>query len=1057
MVDLPKVTRRLVTTEAPQSGLSARDIAAPYAFAAEAAREISGAVESVAEANVEDAAARAVTVGADGEIQVERTAIPMVGKVGRHYDRLVRTGAVVQADAIADRDLLDLRQESRGDPAAFMAAAEAYRDQRVGQLSETVGEAGGAALRRQIDNRITASYGSLLAEHQNIAIKRNNEAIDARITTLSDEMETLARRNGIGPEYDERLANVRALLAEKVNNPLLAFPQEKADAFLDTLNTRVQGAAIHESTERVYRERGYDAARTYLRESVRSLDGKVKQLDKIEMEGLKLLRAEEARLKGDRDGISREWAAARGQAADLDPAVLEDIQARAAAVGNTRVATDVAVTRRAIETRAAVRSLPVDEQARLVGGGTSGAPSSLVNRIVGAESGGDPNARATTSSATGAGQFIKSTWIDLVKRTRPDLAEGKSDEQILALRTDPALSREMVGRYAEQNRQQLAAAGVPVNDGALYLAHFLGPGDAIKVLSAPPGTPLAGLVAPASIAANQGIFGRNPTTDALAGWASGKVGGASPENRADLLARQMLKKDLAGDLTTTLAGVTARVARGEFPDAGEMTRLGSLISVVGTPEQRRKAATLMAISQVGAEFQNMPAPQRDALVSQIENQIKESGGQAESDLTQALRTADGAISKAYKEDAYGAYYRYGRGEMAEPTPAIDFGNPIETAAIVQGRLAQQHVIREEQGIGPFSVLRPTEAEAFRGAMAQGSAQQVATMMTGLSALPEDVLAATVAQPAVKAGITGALHTTDPQKMAAVMSTLDTWYRRDPQAFNTRFGPEAWNALKTWQSNLRYMTPEQFTEHQTKAQDPNVAELRAKNISKAEEEARKRAPADVVAAMNPSFFSSLTGTTPVVPTDPQVRDLLMADYVNLYGRRFAETLDKDVAHQQAAEALGQKWARSTLNSNEMMLRAPETVYPAVNGDHGWMTPQIEAAVAERIGVPVRRDIPIRMGPAAQGTPLVGQGDRNWDYRIVADSTTEQQAQRYDRRLPVSETNPAPSYRVIWRDNRRTNPRWEPVAGRFAFDPNVPQETSRARFLPTPDADGGGGGF
>lgn len=1061
MVDLPKIPRRFVTAEEPRSSLSARDIMSPYASLAGAMAEGGEALSSIAEAGAEDAAARAVTVGPGGEVNVERTAIPMVGAAGQRYERFIKIGAVAQADAASDRDLIDLRAQSKGDPQSFMTAAQEYREGRVASLTSTAGPAAGAALRRQIDSRITQTYSGLVNEHQSLALKRANDSVDARILTLGNEAETLARRNGAGPEMQERLASVRTLLDEKVNNPLLAFPKEKADAFYDQLVTKVQGAAIHEQTERVYRERGFEAARTYLRDSVKALDGKVKQLDAIERTGLAFLRAEEAAMRGDRDIVSREWSAMRSQVSDLDPAVLEDIQTRAESVGNSRVALDVAVTRRALETRAVVRSLPIDEQVRALGTG------GLVNRIVGAESGGDPNARppinpATgqrASTAVGTGQFIKDTWRDMIRKYRPELMAGKTDEQILALRTDPALSREMVGKYAEENRAKLADAGVRTDDGALYLAHFLGPGDAIKVLAAPPGTPLAGLVNPASVAANQSVFSRNQTAGQLASWATSKVGGT----RSELLARQMIKKDLSSDLTTTLNGMDARVKRGEFPSAEEVDRLGSLTSVVGTPEQRRKAATIAAISEHGTAFQQMSAPQRDAVISAWDQRLKDRSSQGESDLGAALRQADTVIQQAYKADPYGAYYRFGQGEAARPTPAVDFANPQIAGAVLGLRVKQQAIIRDEQGLGPFSVLRPAETEQLRGLLATGDARAAAATFGVLNGLPDDVLAATLKDDRIKAGITSAMHSTDQGKVNAVMSNLDVWYRRDPQSFTAQFGAEAWNNLKTWQAVGRYMTPEQFAEYQRKAQDPGMREIRQKNVNAAEEEARKKKPEEVVAAMAPFFSSTLLGTAPTVPTNGAVRDLMMADYVTLYGQRFADTLNKDTAHTQAVEALGQKWTRSPLNGSEIMLRAPETVYPQVNGDHAWMTPQLEGALAESIGVPRRATVP-SLAPGAQGVQVtLGLGPTNWDYRLVADPTTEQEAQRYDRRLPAGDTNRPPSYQVLVRDNRRQTPKWEPVMGdagqprRFAFDPDTPRDTARAQFLPTPSGGGGGGGF
>ena len=74
----------------------------------------------------------------------------------------------------------------------------------------------------------------------------------------------------------------------------------------------------------------------------------------------------------------------------------------------------------------------------------------LVDRIVGAESGGNPAARNPRSSAMGAGQFISSTWLDMIRRHRPDLAASLSRDEQLALRADPTLSRTLTQAYADE-------------------------------------------------------------------------------------------------------------------------------------------------------------------------------------------------------------------------------------------------------------------------------------------------------------------------------------------------------------------------------------------------------------------------------------------------------------------------------------------------------------------------------------------------------------------------------------------------------------------------------
>lgn len=148
-----------------------------------------------------------------------------------------------------------------------------------------------------------------------------------------------------------------------------------------------------------------------------------------------------------------------------------------------------------------------------------------VDRILSVESGGDAYARNPRSTATGAGQFIEGTWLDMISRHRPDLITGMSRDQILQLRTDPNLSREMTEAYSNENKGLLGKAGVPVTDGTAYLAHFAGPQGAIKVLQADPTAKAGDILGPAVVKANP--FLANMTAGDLAAWADKKMGGST--------------------------------------------------------------------------------------------------------------------------------------------------------------------------------------------------------------------------------------------------------------------------------------------------------------------------------------------------------------------------------------------------------------------------------------------------------------------------------------------------------------------------------------------------
>jgi hypothetical protein len=128
-----------------------------------------------------------------------------------------------------------------------------------------------------------------------------------------------------------------------------------------------------------------------------------------------------------------------------------------------------------------------------------GAIRALVERIVAAESNGDPNAKNKRSSATGAAQFLDDTWLEAVRRHRRDLLQGRSDKEVLELRRDAGLAREITARTIEQNAAMLSKRGLPITPGSLYLVHFAGPAGAVALLTAAESADAAALMAAADV------------------------------------------------------------------------------------------------------------------------------------------------------------------------------------------------------------------------------------------------------------------------------------------------------------------------------------------------------------------------------------------------------------------------------------------------------------------------------------------------------------------------------------------------------------------------------
>lgn len=151
----------------------------------------------------------------------------------------------------------------------------------------------------------------------------------------------------------------------------------------------------------------------------------------------------------------------------------------------------------------------------------SAAVEALVNKIIKVESAGNARAKNPLSTATGLGQFIESTWLRMMRDYRPDLARSMSRAELLELRFDPALSREMVRNLAREGEAYLRSRGHTITPGNLYLCHFLGAGGAAKALSAPREAAVIDVMGAGVVGANP--FLRGKTIGDLVAWSDRKM------------------------------------------------------------------------------------------------------------------------------------------------------------------------------------------------------------------------------------------------------------------------------------------------------------------------------------------------------------------------------------------------------------------------------------------------------------------------------------------------------------------------------------------------------
>ncbi len=147
----------------------------------------------------------------------------------------------------------------------------------------------------------------------------------------------------------------------------------------------------------------------------------------------------------------------------------------------------------------------------------------FLDHLMRAESSGRQYARNRASSALGPFQFLETTFLDVVRRKFPALASGKTDADILALRTDYQASRDVALIYTRENAAALSARGKETTARNLRLAFFAGPAGALRVLEAEADERVSNLLSPGAIAANP--FLRNMTVSELLARASREAEG----------------------------------------------------------------------------------------------------------------------------------------------------------------------------------------------------------------------------------------------------------------------------------------------------------------------------------------------------------------------------------------------------------------------------------------------------------------------------------------------------------------------------------------------------
>ena len=220
------------------------------------------------------------------------------------------------------------------------------------------------------------------------------------------------------------------------------------------------------------------------------------------------------------------------------------------------------------------------------------------------ESGLNPQAGASTSSARGLFQFIDQTWLGTMKQSGAELGYGpyaaaisqtasghyqvtdpEMRKEILALRNDPTANATMAGAFTRANADILSKKlGRAPSEGELYIAHFLGAGGAARLISLASSDPNAKATQyfPNAATANSSIFFDRSTGAAR----------SMAQVRNVLTARyDVASRGSAADpIQTAQLTASATSAKVVAPDTAGITSAFAAAAPAQTPESSSSAA-----------------------------------------------------------------------------------------------------------------------------------------------------------------------------------------------------------------------------------------------------------------------------------------------------------------------------------------------------------------------------------------------------------------------------------------------------------------------------------
>lgn len=446
---------------------------------------------------------------------------------------------------------------------------------RKAELNDTDAAYQAAKQAGALQNQIAQGMSNLGLVIQDIAQKERAKADEARIQDAKNQFlraqldqeygesgwrarKGAAAMHGdraLDDEYDDKIGESYQQISQSLGN----------DRQRELFREWADGERLQQRSKiRAHAMREYDAYREDTYKSRKAIAGELVMHGDIER-GIALLQENNARYAAE-NGLPPEWlesANRQGVSGEITATVGQMIEGGDLAGANALLekyqgyisGADMAKAAATLKTAQEIRQATDDAEALIRGGDVNFAASypgdahaiynqgynldSVINKIVGVESGGKATAKNPKSSAYGLGQFTAATWKRFAESPLGKMLKGKMDmTEWLAARATPTIAMQGMRWLTQLNADHLEKNGVPANDTTLYLAHFMGAQGAVNLYKADPQQNAREFLrhsdpkhADAIIKANPTVFTEKRSVGDIVAW-SAKHMGVKPDPNA---------------------------------------------------------------------------------------------------------------------------------------------------------------------------------------------------------------------------------------------------------------------------------------------------------------------------------------------------------------------------------------------------------------------------------------------------------------------------------------------------------------------------------------------